>query len=76
MQTCGFFNDFCWKSDDTISGVVDEAATLFLFIGVQYCSDEDRRPGQKKKLNNSLDQAMANYNLVCKLRILTFLSQA
>lgn len=56
--------------------VMNEAARVFLFIAVQYSSDEDIRPRQKRKLNDSLDQVMANYNLLYKLRILSFLAQA
>lgn len=70
-----FFYYFCWNSDYT-SDSYEWSSKSFLFIAVQYSSDEDIRPRQKRKLNDSLDQVMANYNLVYKLRILSFLAQA
>lgn len=55
---------------------MNEAATLLHLLLSSTTVMEDRRHRQKRKFNDSVNQVVANYNLVYKLRILSFLTQA
>lgn len=53
---------------------MNEAATFFYLLLSSTPVMEDTRPRQKRRLSDSLDQVVASYNLVYKLRILSFLT--